>query len=84
MFRDWPPRVIVTGLDVRDESRGERFGLPFDAGLVAMTGQEPCDKIGRRMGGESSESVELVRRLRIVLEHDVRQLVADDRVTAGT
>lgn len=72
MLRRGTSRLMGSRLDIGDKSSGQRLGLLFDTRLVTMTWQEPRDKIGRRMGGESSESVELVRRLRIVLEHDVR------------
>ena len=42
------------GLDVRDESGGERFGLSFDPGLVAMPGQEPCDRSGDELGASAA------------------------------
>ena len=70
------------GLDVGNEPGGESLGLPFDPCLVAVPGQEPCDELGRAVGREGSETLELRCGLRIVLEDDVRDFVTDDRVTS--
>lgn len=84
---------VVAPLGIRDQAGCEGLGLTLDAGVVLLAGQSAAldqeisvsqESVDQLTTGRGRDRLQVVgtrkRHRRLVLEHDVRQLVPDDRV----